>query len=377
MKKKRLWKKILLCAVFFCFTLLIPVPVFAEISEPDLREAQESLDHAIGSEKFSLEDFVKDTLSNEKKLEPANLFADVGELFEKQWESEKNQLIRLLFLGIIAGIFSNFSAALEKKELGETGFFIVYILLFGVMSVEFFQAFELAKETMGGLLDFMKVLVPAFSLSLATVAGSTTSGAFYEMNILGMAVVDSILVKMVLPGTQIYFLLNISNHLLKEARFTKLAELIENFLMWVMKTIFGAVLGFQGIQMLLYPMIDQVKQGTFWKTASSLPGVGGLFGNVAGTLFGTGLVIKSAVGVGGLIAICLICLLPMLKLLIFVVIFRISAALLQPVSDSRIVSSMQVAAKSGKLLLSVVACSALLFILSIAIVLQATNRYIV
>ena len=57
-------KKIFLCAVFFCFTLLKPVPVFAEISEPDLREVQESLDHAIGSEKFSLEDFVKDALSN-------------------------------------------------------------------------------------------------------------------------------------------------------------------------------------------------------------------------------------------------------------------------------------------------------------------------
>ena len=343
---------------------------------PDLSEVQSTLDKTLRGNKFSIENFVNQAAGGEQKLEPENIITDVFELFKDQWEAEKNQLIRLLFLGIIAGVFSNFSAALDKKELGETGFYIVFILLFGVMSVEFFKSFELAKETMEGLLDFMKVLVPAFSLSLVTVTGSTTSGAYYELNILAMTVIDSVLVKMVLPGTQIFFLLNLSNYLLKEARFTKLAELIETFLMWTLKTIFGAVVGFQGIQMLLYPMIDQVKQGVFWKTASGLPGVGNLFGTVAGTLFGTGLVIKSAIGVGGLIGICLICVLPMLKLFIFMVIFKISAALLQPISDGRIVSSMQIAARSGKLLLSVVACSALLFVLSIAIVLQATNRIV-
>ncbi len=343
---------------------------------PDLSEIQDTLDRTLRGNEFSIEDFVDKAASGEQKLEPENVITDILELFKDQWEAEKSQLIRLLFLGIIAGVFSNFSAALDKKELGETGFYIVFILLFGVMSVEFFKSFELAKETMEGLLDFMKVLVPAFSLSLATVTGSTTSGAFYELNILAMTVIDSILVKMVLPGTQIFFLLNLSNYLLKEARFTKLAELVETFLMWTLKTIFGTVIGFQGIQMLLYPMIDQVKQGVFWKTASGLPGIGNLFGTVAGTLFGTGLVIKSAVGVGGLIGIGLICVLPMLKLFIFMIIFKISAALLQPISDGRIVSSMQIAAKSGKLLLSVVACSALLFVLSIAIVLQATNRIV-
>ena len=88
------------------------------------------------------------------------------------------------------------------------------------------------------------------------------------------------------------------------------------------------------------------------------------------------MIIKSAVGIGGLIGICLICMIPMMKLLAFTLVYRITSALLQPISDSRVVSSLEIASDSGKMLLSAVVSSTLLFLLSIAIVLQATNRIV-
>lgn len=67
---------------------------------------------------------------------------------------------------------------------------------------------------------------------------------------------------------------------------------------------------------------------------------------------------------------------PMMKLLAFTLVYRITSALLQPISDSRVVSSLEIASDSGKMLLSAVVSSTLLFLLSIAIVLQATNRIV-
>ncbi len=360
-----------------CILVLILLPMKnVSAAQIDLGQVQDELDQSVGAGGFSIEDFVAEASQGKSVLESDNLLGQVKEAFVYQWDKQKGQMLQLLLLGLLSGIFTNFSATLGRKEMGEMGFFIVYLVLFGVVSASFYQAFAVAKEALTELLDFMKVLVPAFSLSLATVTGSVTSSAFYQMNLMGMAVADAILMKMVLPGTQIYFLLNMANYFMKDARFTKMAELVYMFLQWILKTSFGIIVGLQGIQMLLYPVIDQVKRNAMWKTASAIPGMGGLFGTVTETILGTGVIIKSAVGIGGLIGICLICMIPMMKLLAFTLVYRITSALLQPISDSRVVSSLEIASDSGKMLLSAVVSSTLLFLLSIAIVLQATNRIV-
>lgn len=122
------------------------------------------------------------------------------------------------------------------------------------------------------------------------------------------------------------------------------------------------------------PALDGVKRSTVFRTASSLPGVGNLFGGVTDTVIGTGVLIKSAIGVGGLIAVCVICIAPILKLGVFTVVYRGLAAFAQPVTDRRIVSVFQSTADSGRLLLHIVFMTAVMFLVTLTIIIAATNR---
>lgn len=373
---KKRWDMFFLIVFFLILGVIVSENKSKAVLSEEYRldELQEAFDEITkGETGFSIKDYLTEVIDGKRSFSVDEIAEGVFQMLEEQWEGQKGQLIRLFLLGILAGVFSNFSDALGRRELGETGFFVVYLLLFSIITVSFFEIAGVAAEVMENLLLFMKVLIPAFSISVAVSSGSASSAGFYELTIAGMTLVESILVNILLPGVSVYFLLTLANQLTREGRFSKMAELIHSFLRFTVKTIFGVILSLQGIQMLILPVLDKVKQNAVTKTASSLPGVGNVLGSVTETVLGTTMLIKSVIGIGGVIGICLVCVLPLLKIFVFMLTYRVSAAFVQPITDRRIVRSLNAAAESGKLLLSIVALSSLLFLFSIAIVMGATN----
>jgi len=156
-------------------------------------------------------------------------------------------------------------------------------------------------------------------------------------------------------------------------RFSKMVDLIGSILRMSIRILFAAMIGYQGIQGLLVPVMDRVRNNAVWNVAKGMPGVGNTAGSVMDTVYGSGLLIKSAVGVGGVIAIVILCLYPMMKVFLFTFLYRVAGAVAQPVSDHRIVMVLQSAATSGKLMLGYLLASGLMFLLSIVIVLVSTN----
>ena len=209
----------------------------------------------------------------------------------------------------------------------------------------------------------MKALVPAFSLALTWSSGSATSFAFYQATLATIGVAETLMYYLFLPFIQIYFLLRILNPL-SGGKFDKLAALLESVVRVGTKIILGIMLGHQGIKGLLMPALDQAKRSAVFRAAESIPGVGNVFGGITDTIVGSGVLIKSAIGVGGIIAIALICLLPLLKLGLFTFFYRVIAAFSQPVADRRMVAVFQGSADSGKLLFQLVFMTAVLFLLT-------------
>lgn len=321
---------------------------------------------------FSIQDYVKDIMEGRASF-------SLGEILEiglthiaDQFNGQRNVLFRILALGIIAGIFINFSGTIGDRNLGETGFYVTYLLLFAMMAAGFHVVYQVAEDSITNLLSFMRALVPAFSLSLLMGTGSGTSAAYYETMLIVISLIETLMVNILLPGVQIYFLLSMMNQLADD-HFSKLIELVRSFLRWTQRILFGILVGYQGIQGILMPVIDKVKNNTVLQTAKGLPGVGNTVGSVADTVVGTGILIKSAIGVGGLICILVLCFYPLVKILIFAVLYRIGGAVVQPVSDRRVAAALYAAAESGKILAGYVFAGALMFLLSIIIILICTN----
>ena len=75
-----------------------------------------------------------------------------------------------------------------------------------------------------------------------------------------------------------------------------------------------------------------------------------------------------------LIFIVILVLIPVVKLLVSCLMYKITAAIIQPISDKRVTSSVEVMAKGTNMLYKIVLSCGLMFFLTIGIVCLGTGR---
>lgn len=363
--------------VLFMMMLSVPCQAADKPAIPDwqeelpLEEADDQLSGQ-GEENFSIRQYVSSVLTGKSNFSFSEIGSRISDQLSGQWEGQKQMLFRILALSVFAGVFVRFAGTIGEGDLGETGFYVVFLLLTGIVTTAFFSVYEVTAEALSNLVDFMRALVPSFSLALCYGGGMQSSLVFYETMLIAMGLLEMFLENVLLPGVQIYFFLSVMNQM-AEHHFSRMVVLIGSILRWSIKILFGIMIGYQGIQGMLVPVMDRVRNNTLWQTARGLPGVGNTVGSIVDTALGSGVLIKSAVGVGGLIGILVLCIYPLMKILVFTLLYRIGSAMVQPVSDWRVVMILQSAAASGRLLLGYMAASALMFLLSIVIILVSTN----
>jgi len=280
---------------------------------------------------------------------------------------------RLISIALIAALFTNVSMAFKNNQVSETGYYVTYLLLFGLLVSTFVTASKIASTAIQSVLTFMKVLAPAYFLAVGFSTGSATSMIYYEAALLLITVADIVLIRVIIPLINFYLIVTLANNLSKEDMLSKLAGLFGSIIDWLLKSLLTAVVGFGAIQGLIVPVADRVKRSTLLKASTAIPGVGNTIGGVAETILGAGMLLKNAIGVTGLIVIIAICATPFLKLLMITVIYKAGSAVLQPISDKRIVECVSASAKSSGLLLQSVFVGAVLFLLSITIVAVTTG----
>ncbi len=99
----------------------------------------------------------------------------------------------------------------------------------------------------------------------------------------------------------------------------------------------------------------------------------GRLGQGAGEIMlGCAMLIKNSVGMAAIIVLFFIVLTPLVKTLIFSLMYRLLSAVLQPVSDNRIVEGIEAVARAGNLYYIVIRCIYMFFIV-IAIVCASTS----
>ena len=136
---------------------------------------------------------------------------------------------------------------------------------------------------------------------------------------------------------------------------------------------FGSGAGFHVLQGMIAPYTDSMRQTALRRAVSLIPGIGQGAAAVSQVLLGSSVLIRNTVGIGGVLVLAAVSLLPLLKLLILYLGCQGSAALLQPVSDSRVVEAVGAVAKGFYFLLAAAGSALVLFALSIAVVCASTN----
>ena len=276
--------------------------------------------------------------------------------------------MQILILVTASAIFMNFANVFENQQIAEVSFYIIYLLLLAILITSFETITKLTTGAIGGILDFMRALIPAYFLTVAVASGGTTATAFYGFTLGLVYLVNWILLNIILPMIHIYVILVLVNNLSKEDFLSRLASLIRSVVEWILKSLLALVIGFSVIQSLIAPAVDAFRVSVLNKTAGIIPGVGGTINAVTEVIIGSSVLIKNSIGVAAMIILLLICLVPVLKLAIYTFLYKLVAAVVQPVSDKRMLGCISCVGEGAKLSMKAIFTAAVLFMVTIAVV---------
>jgi|UniRef100_UPI000AB58A97 stage III sporulation protein AE len=346
-----------------------------DLDQYDLTDIQKFLDQAKGNQgmDLSFKELMKDLMDGKLNEVMGQAGKALKDLLMGEIRNSGHMMGQIMVLGIIGAVFSNFSSVFTGSQISETGFFVTYLLLFTYLAASFFTSVTITGNVVGQILDFTKVLMPAYFLAAAFAGSSASAAASYEFTLFVIVAAQWLLGKVLLSLIRVYALLVMAGHIAKEEMLSKLTELLEQVVSWSLKTLVGVVLGFHLIQSMVLPYVDSIKTGAVQKLIGAIPGIGQGVSSVAQMVLGSGVLIKNTIGAAGIIVLLILSVIPLLKLAVLMVLYQCVAALLQPVCDKRIVSCISEMAKGHKMLLSVAASAVILFVVTIALVCASTN----
>lgn len=333
----------------------------------NLEEIQEVIDKS-GAGVFRIEAFIMDVLGGEITLNLEMILDLLGEVAFSGIHNTGSELFKIIGIALIAAVFSNFSFSFRESNVSETAFYVCYVILYGILAVTFYGAYEITIEVIRHVTEFMKMIAPSYCIAIVLGNGIVSSTYWYQTIVIVVAIAENLLLKVVLPLVGVYMTVSLAGNISGENVLSKLCEIIEQIVGWCLKGMVTLLVGFSGIKGMLAPAIDRIKRGSLMKSAESIPGIGNVIGGVNETLLGIGVLLKDAFGTGCMIAIFVIGAIPLVRLAVYSLVYKAEAALIQPVSDKRIIRCLNAAATASGMLMKSVFTASALFIIVIAVV---------
>lgn len=365
-----------LIAVFVFIISAFSAPVNcsgAEVKDYDFSDVDRSIKENeaqdyIGSFKELVLKLVNGENSGDK-----GVFRDIADIFINSFTAHKDVVINIIILAVLSAFISSFAPVLNKGMINDTAHMIIEIMLITLLMASFYSAVVTSTDTIQAFIDIYKSLIPAFFSAVTFASGSITSAAYYEVVLIAITFVNDILKNVILRMVKVYLLLGFADLLMKKSPFSQAMELILTVIKWGCKLSLVAFSGVAGLKGMINPISDEAKKSVIYKTLKIIPGIGNGVDTVSSTVAGAGAVIKNAVGVAAIIVIMAVCCMPVMKLVSLTVIFKVTAAAIEPVADKRIVKAVGNVSTAIGLLCIITLTAMSLFLLMTAIICICTN----
>lgn len=275
----------------------------------------------------------------------------------------------LMIIAIVCALLNNLQSAFSKDSLSNIAYFACYGVMIVLITKSFYIGVELAKNTILSMSDFMAALMPVLMMLLASVGGFTEA-TLLDPVIMGFATVSSrIYVDIIIPVIFMSFVLQFVKNISSDYKINNLTKLLKQIAIWVQGIVMTVFIGVITLRSIAAKTIDQVTIKTAkFAVDNFIPVVGKCLSDAISTVAGYSLLLKNAISGLGLVIILIIVLFPIIKLLIMAFLYKVAAALIEPVSDSRIVDCINSVGDSIILLMSCVISVSIMFFIMVAII---------
>ncbi len=259
----------------------------------------------------------------------------------------------------------------EMKTISRfAGFLFVLIPIITLVA----QELEHTRETIVAMTTRMDRLLPMLLTLLTALGGSASSAFLHPVVVAASGSMVFLAREVVLRLVMCTCAVTAVNHLCGGAHLTRMAQLLRGAVCWLLGVSFTVFLGAMSLQGVCSASIDGVAiRAAKYAVDNFVPIIGGMFSDTMDTLVGCTLIVKNALGVAAVLVLLAALLSPLLGTVASIFILKLTAALLEPVADSGVVSAIGDFSRTLVLFFVTMLCVATMYFLLIVQVLLVGN----
>lgn len=290
----------------------------------------------------------------------------------KEMVANSRLLGQLLILAVLCAILQNIQSAFEKGTVGKVAWFVCFLVLLSLALGSFTIAIQTGRQAIEEMVGFMHAMLPVLITLLTAMGNVTTAALFHPLTIVVISTISTLIKNVVFPLVFLAVILGLANNITSRVEVSKLADLLKHVSAGLLGLFFTIFLGFMMVQGIAGSVADGVAMRTAkFGIGVFVPVVGKLFSDALEAVVGTSLLLKNAVGLVGILGVFFICAFPVLKIVSLMLIYKIAAAIIQPVGDKMIADSLNIMGNSMTLVFAAVTSVGIMFFFVIAIVVGA------
>ncbi|MBQ4087373.1 MAG: stage III sporulation protein AE [Clostridia bacterium] len=352
---KKYGKKIIFVLSFFLI-LYIPYIVHAETVDNMIAET-EGITAPFG---FHMPDVIRNILSGEFSLSFAELLTWVKDLFFGEITKELTRVFQI----VAAGLLSAAVVYLPEDKRSVGGFASVLLVAFMALG-NFSYAKTLTEEAETEMMLFVQSLMPVAASAVAASGSVSGGGAVWMFS--AMQVFSCLLRCVMLPLVTVITLLAVCDGLGEEGYIKGMVDFLKKAFRWgtgLLLLLYGAA---AGIKSGASAVFDGLAGKTVkYAVGNLIPVVGGALADSLETVMMGAKAIRGALGIGGIVGVCFVAVMPLLKLAALAASYQVAGVVISLCGEKKTVQIVTEIGNGILRLLAILLSAAVMFIITIS-----------
>lgn len=323
-------------------------------------------------EDIDINEILNDAIKGE--VDNSTLLKKILNILGKEVTTNIKSLVSILAIILIHSILKSISESLENNNISKLIYYVQYILIVTVIMSNFTDIIKLVQDTTENLIGFMNALVPLL-ITLMMYTGSITTSSAVEPIILFMInFIGNIIQNLIIPFVLVLTSLVIISKISDKVHIDKLSKFFKSGIVWFLGIVLTVFVGVVSLEGTLSSSVDGITAKTTKAVVSSaIPVVGKILGDAVDTVLGCGIVLKNAVGLVGVVIVIGICIMPILKLFVLSVSYKLLSTVVQPIADEKIIDLLEQIGDIFKIFLGILCAISFMLIIGTTLVLKISN----
>lgn len=252
----------------------------------------------------------------------------------------------IIAVAILSGMVGDLRGT-NSKSIADITHFVCYGVIIVLVVSACTNVLTLTSSTLQGLKEQIDIAFPILLTILTAIGGTASVGVYQPAVALFSGTIMQIFTLVLMPLFIFSLVFTVISNLSPSVKLEKFSNFFNSLFKWITGAVFTIFIGFLIIQGITAGGLDTVSIRTAkYAIRSYIPILGGYLSEGFNVIMASSILIKNAIGASGLLLMFSSVIVPVVEIVLLMLCLKLTAGILEPLTDSRISNFINGVAKS-------------------------------